>query len=321
MARVGYLTHSDFLQHETGRSHPESPQRLIAIQDHLQATGLLTRLVPLEPRSVLEEDLLRVHRAAYLKHIEETIPREGLRYLDPDTPVGPQSYQVALLACGGVLSAVDAVMAGDVAQAFCALRPPGHHAEGERAMGFCLVNHVAVAARYLQVHHGLPRILVVDWDVHHGNGTQAIFYEDPSIFYLGLHQFPLYPGTGSARETGAGPGTGFTLNIPLPAGSGDAAYRKALAEALTTVEARFAPSFILVSAGFDAHREDPLAGMRVTEAGFRQMTERLREFALRHSGGRLVSVLEGGYDLQALGRSVAAHLGVLLNAEVSQGVE
>jgi acetoin utilization deacetylase AcuC-like enzyme len=228
--------------------------------------------------------------------------------LDPDTGVSPGSWRAALLSAGGALLACDAVLAGKARSAFVCTRPPGHHAEAGRAMGFCLFNNIAVAARHLQRAHGLGRILIVDWDVHHGNGTQHMFETDPTVFYFSTHQFPFYPGTGSARETGSGRGAGFTLNYPMPAGSGDAEYIEVFQSVLCPEIDRVQPEAILISAGFDAHRDDPLAGMSLTEKGYAALTSILREAAGRHCDGRIISLLEGGYDLQALAAAVEAHL-------------
>ncbi len=225
-----------------------------------------------------------------------------------DTPISESSYTVAVAAVGGVLAAVDAVLAGEVRNAFCAVRPPGHHATRDRAMGFCLLNNVAIATRYIQQKHKLPKVLIVDWDVHHGNGTQEIFYNDPDVFYFSVHQYPFYPGTGSADERGAGQGEGFTLNVPLPAGSGDREFQQALSEKLVPAARQFQPDFVLISAGFDAHQNDLLGGMRVTTEGFAELTRIVKQMAEEHCQGRLVSVLEGGYHLDSLAASVEAHL-------------
>jgi acetoin utilization deacetylase AcuC-like enzyme len=210
------------------------------------------------------------------------------------------------------MAAVDAVLSGEVRNAFCAVRPPGHHATADRSMGFCLLNNVAIAARYIQKRHKLPKVLVVDWDVHHGNGTQEMFYADPSVFYFSVHRYPFYPGTGSAEQHGAGKGKGATLNVPLPAGSGDREFLRAFSEKLVPAAGQYHPDFVLVSAGFDAHRDDPLGGMRVTTEGFAEMTRIVKRIAEEHCQGRLVSVLEGGYDLDGLAASVAAHLRILM---------
>lgn len=238
---------------------------------------------------------------------------KGYRPLDPDTWVSPRSYEVARLAVGGVLAAVDAVMEGRAHNAFAAVRPPGHHALPERAMGFCLFHNVAIGARYAQGRYGLRRALIIDWDVRHGNGTQEIFYEDPEVLYFSTHQYPHYPGTGAAGETGEGRGIGTTLNVPLQAGSGDPEILKAFREKLLPAAKGFRPDFIFISAGFDAHREDPLGGLAVSTGGFSRLTELVRGIAEEECGGRLVSALEGAYTLSSLSASVAAHLLALMS--------
>ena len=230
----------------------------------------------------------------------------------PDTPISEDSYDAALAAAGGVLAAVDAVMEGRIRNAFCAVRPPGHHSLPNQAMGFCLFNNVAIAARYLQKKHGVAKVLIVDWDVHHGNGTQEVFYDDPTVLYFSVHRYPFYPMTGSKAERGAGDGLGFIINVPLPAGTGDAEYRKAFREILMPKAMDFDPDFVLVSAGFDAHEDDPLGGMEVSSEGFAEMSRLVKQIADRCCEGRLVSVLEGGYDLEGLADSVEAHLRVLM---------
>ena len=252
-----------------------------------------------------------VHRPEHIDRIQRAVPSSGYAYLDADTPLSPGSYQTALRAVGGTLAAIDAVMAGAVANCFCAVRPPGHHAEPTRAMGFCLFNNVAIGARYIQQRHGLSKVLILDWDVHHGNGTQTAFYDDASVLYVSLHQFPWYPGTGDHDEIGAGAGEGYTINVPFPAGRGDDEYLKAFDLQIGPAVRAFVPDFILISAGFDAHRDDPLAGMRVTEEGYRAMTEQVRGWAQAFCKDRIVSCLEGGYNLDALSRSVDAHVSVL----------
>ena len=230
----------------------------------------------------------------------------------PDAPASRGSYEVALLAAGGVQAAVDAVMRGTVSNAFCAIRPPGHHALKNKAMGFCLFNNIAIAARYIQKHYQLSRVLIVDWDVHHGNGTQAMFYDDPTVLYFSVHQSPFYPGTGGAEETGEGKGLGFTRNIPMAAGSGDDEYRRAFSQELRPLAASFKPDFVLVSAGFDAAKDDLLGGMKVTPAGYAELTRIVRDIADQSCRGRLVTVLEGGYNLESLAASAEAHVRVLM---------
>jgi len=306
-APVAFVFHDDCLKHDNGAGHPERPDRLLAIQKRLAERGLLDRLLLLQPDEAPLDSLALVHDRAYIEAIRRACERAPVR-LDPDTGVSPGSWRAALLSAGGALLGCDAVLAGKARSAFVCTRPPGHHAEAGRAMGFCLFNNIAVAARHLQRAHGLGRILIVDWDVHHGNGTQHMFESDPTVFYFSTHQFPFYPGTGSARETGSGRGAGFTLNYPMPAGSGDAEYIEVFQSVLCPEIDRVQPEAILISAGFDAHRDDPLAGMSLTEKGYAALTSILREAAGRHCDGRIISLLEGGYDLQALAASVEAHL-------------
>ena len=270
-----------------------------------------------EPDAQTRRWLETIHDGAYLDRAEETC-RAGAPILDaPDVGIGPESAAIARLAVTGALAAVDAVLTDRVDSAFAAVRPPGHHAERREAMGFCLFNTIAVAARYAQERHGRERVAILDWDVHHGNGTQHAFEADPTVLYLSLHQSPLYPGTGAAGEEGTGAGAGATLNVPLPAGCGDAEYASAFRERVLPKLQDFHPDLLLISAGFDAHAADPLAGMRVTEAGFAEWTARVAEVAETVCDGRIVSLLEGGYDLDALGRSVAAHLDALTGAPTS----
>ena len=248
-----------------------------------------------------------MHTEEYLQRLEQTA-NQARSYLDQDTVLSKESFRVAKLAAGGVLKAVDAIMAGRIENAFVALRPPGHHAFANRGSGFCLINNVAVAVRYVQEEYELKRVLIVDWDVHHGNGTQDIFYADPSVFYFSTHQWPYYPGTGASTETGSGAGVGATLNVPLPVGSGDVEVIEAYKDKLVPAAEAFRPQFVFISAGFDAHRDDPLAGLKLTEAGYRELTQIVNDIAQRFANGRLVSVLEGGYNLDALARSVEAHV-------------
>jgi acetoin utilization deacetylase AcuC-like enzyme len=309
--RVGLFHHPGFLEHDTGAGHPERPQRLQAILEHLQATDVWKRLHQIEPQRVERPILELVHPRAHIDLIEHAC-HEGPTALDPDTVVSPGSWEAALRAIGAVTQAIDRVVQGTLQAAFCAVRPPGHHALASRAMGFCLFNNVAIGACYAQRHHGLSRILIVDGAVHHGNGPQAIFYDDPTVLYFSTHQYPYYPGTGSHQERGEGKGTGFTINVPLPAGSGDAELIQAFEQELLPKALNFKPQLILISAGFDAHRDDPLAGLNATEAGYARLTGLVLEITKASCPGRVVSVLEGGYNLTALGRSVAAHLRTLV---------
>jgi acetoin utilization deacetylase AcuC-like enzyme len=312
MSKLGFIYHPDFLKHETGIGHPERPQRLETLIQHLLGTPLWSKLSHLRPEPASLEWLHAVHPERYTMMIKGRC-LVGEHVLDEgDTHVSKDSYDVALLAAGSVLLAVDRVMAGELDRAFCAVRPPGHHAGTSTVMGFCLFNNVAIGARYAQLRYGLKRIAIVDWDVHHGNGTQQIFYEDNSVLYISLHQFPYYPGTGSTGERGAGPGEGFTLNCPMGAGSVEKDYLDAFQTHIHPALESFRPEFLLISAGFDAHKDDPLAGIHLTEESFAGMTEVLLEITRESCGGRAVSVLEGGYNLQALARSVKAHLDAMM---------
>lgn len=314
MARTGFVYHPSYLQHEMGVGHPESPARLRAILARLEADGLLDRLVRLEPVPADDQWITQIHAASYVAALTTQAPASGHRALDPDTSMSPGTLEAAYLAVGGALVAADAIMAGTVENAFCAVRPPGHHAERSRAMGFCFFNTVAIATRYLQRRHGIERVLIVDWDVHHGNGTQQAFYDDPSVLFFSTHQFPFYPGTGGAAERGQGAGAGYTINVPLPAGQDDEAYRQIFQQVLVPAADGFKPDFVLVSAGFDAHRDDPLASMALTEDGYADLTGLVTGIAAQHCRGRLLSCLEGGYHLEALPASVQRHVVALLKA-------
>jgi acetoin utilization deacetylase AcuC-like enzyme len=312
MTATGLVTHPDYLKHVAGHGHPESPERLKAIGAHLHRSGLMDQLTELPVVHRTEADLASwidaAHAAGYREALHRIVPAQGVSYLDADTGVSPGSWPAALAAVGGTLSAVDEVMGGRINNAFCAVRPPGHHAESRRGMGFCLFNNVAIAARYLQRRHQIGKVAIVDWDVHHGNGTQEIFYDDPTVLYVSTHQSPLYPGTGAEAETGTGAGKGYTLNCPMPSGRDDDDYAAVFVKRVIPALKAFGPDFILISAGFDAHRDDPLAGMHVTEAGFGELTRQVRGLADEACGGRIVSCLEGGYNLPALAGSVGAHL-------------
>ena len=311
-ARTGFVYDAVYLKHDTGASHPERPERLTAIVERLEQKGLLKDLVRLKPAPASLEWITTVHTPEYVERVRKSC-QAGTGYVDsPDAPASRGSYEAALNAVGGVQAAIDAVMEGRVRNAFCAVRPPGHHALKDKAMGFCLFNNVAIAARYIQKKHKLGKVLIVDWDVHHGNGTQAMFYDDPTVFYFSVHQSPFYPGTGSAEEKGTGKGLGFTRNVPLAAGSSDADYRKAFLEKLRPAAAAFKPDFVLVSAGFDAAKDDLLGQMKVTPEGFAELTRIVKRLAEQCCQGRLVTVLEGGYNLESLATSVEAHVRVLM---------
>ncbi len=310
-AGTGFLYDPVYLKHDTGTGHPERPERLTAINDRLEQRGLLQHLVRLKPTAASPDWITTVHTPDYVERVKKSC-QAGTGYVDtPDAPASRDSYEVALYAVGGVQVAIDAVMRGTITNAFCAIRPPGHHALKDRAMGFCLFDNVAIAAKYIQQKYKLTKVLIVDWDVHHGNGTQAAFYEDPTVFYFSVHQSPFYPGTGSAEEKGRGKGLGFTLNVPLEAGSGDARYQKAFLEQLRPAAAAFKPDFVLISAGFDAAKDDLLGRMKVTPGGFAELTRIVKEIAEQYCQGRLVAILEGGYNLESLAASVEAHVGVL----------
>jgi acetoin utilization deacetylase AcuC-like enzyme len=305
-----YFTDPIFLEHDTGVGHPERPDRLRAIEKTLRADGLWDRLEHRSPRSAAADAITLVHPVAHVERIRAMSEQGGGR-IDADTIVSARSFEAAALAVGAGIDACDAVMRGESLTAFCAVRPPGHHAESGRAMGFCLFNTIAIAARHAAREHGLERVAIIDWDVHHGNGTQEIFESDSSVLYASIHQHPLYPGTGMANETGVGEGKGFTLNIPLPSGSDDATYRDAFATIARRLD-EFRPELLLISAGFDAHERDPLASMKVTTQGFRWMMEWALERAAEHCDGRLVAMLEGGYDLVGLSESVATCIDAML---------
>jgi len=310
MADLGLLYDDRFLDHDTGPGHPERADRLIAVRDRLAREDLISATALISPRVATIEELARVHAMTLIDSVR-TAAQRAPALLDADTPVSSASFETAVLAVGGVLQACDAVVEGRARRAFCAVRPPGHHAEHDRAMGFCLFNNVAVAARHLQVVHGMARVAIIDWDVHHGNGTQHVFEADGEVFYASIHQHPLYPGTGLRSEQGVGAGRGTTLNIPLPAGSTDADYQRAFEDIEEAIDS-FRPDVLLISAGYDAHNRDPLASMLVTEQGFGGLAHRTRLLADHTCGGRLVLVLEGGYDLEGLAASVAATMRVLV---------
>jgi len=312
ISRTGLVYHPDYLEHRTG-THPEAPERLVAIMERLEDRGLLERVVRIEPRVAGEEDILRVHTTGHLERVKNAV-HDGLTHLDVDTVISGRSFEVALLAAGGVLEALDRIMEGEIRNALCLVRPPGHHATRDRAMGFCIFNNVAIGARYIQERYGIRRVLIVDWDLHHGNGTQDVFYEDGGVFYLSTHQSPHYPGSGSKQETGAGEGEGSTINLPFPAGTSEDVLLDSFRQALRDTTQIFVPEFIFVSAGFDAHRDDPLGNLNLTESGYAVLTELLLDAARVHCDGRLLSALEGGYNLRALSTSVEEHLRGLISS-------
>ncbi len=329
MKKVGFVSSARFVDHDTGAGHPERPDRLRAIHRAVRMAGLIesadpfpefridlgierqdaVKLVEIDPYPAEVEQLRMCHAATMIEHVQR-FAKVGAVLDQGDTPTCPESYEVALLSAGSALAAVDAVMAGDVDRAFSAARPPGHHAEQLRPMGFCLFNNVAIAARHAQRTHGLERVAIVDFDVHHGNGTQDIFEDDPTVLFISLHQHPdtLYPNTGHAHEVGHDAGRGATLNIPMNPGAGDEHYERAFDTKVLPALEKFRPHLLMISAGFDGHVDDPLAHIELTDDGFAMMTQKLVESANAHCGGKIVSVLEGGYNLRALGRGVVRHL-------------
>ena len=296
---TAYLADSRFDAH-TMQGHPEFAGRLVAIRRRMEADGLTGRLLSVEARPASDENLLAVHTARYLELLEGTSRANGIQMMGLDTYVTPRSYEIARLAAGGVQQVVDAVIKGEAETGLAAVRPPGHHATPSIGMGFCLLNNIAIAARYAQRQHGIGRVLIADYDVHHGNGTQDAFYADPTVLYISTHQSPLYPGTGMVQDTGEGEGVGCTINIPLSPGVGDQGYARVFEELVIPVARRFSPELILVSAGFDGHWDDPLANMRLSLMGYDQLTRTLLALARDLCHGRIVLVLEGGYNLEVL---------------------
>jgi acetoin utilization deacetylase AcuC-like enzyme len=300
-----------YREHLAGRDHPERPERFDAVVGGLVRAGLLDQLMRVRCRAATEEELLLCHTPEYLRTAKRDV-EQGRHFLSTgDTDITPDSWNTASQAVGGVLNAVDAVATGKAHNAFCVVRPPGHHANASRGMGFCLFNNVAIAARYAQRRHNMERVMIVDWDVHHGNGTQDIFYADASVFFFSTHQWPLYPGTGRADETGEGAGVGTTMNFPFPAGSGRGEILGAMENALAPAAARFRPDLLLISAGFDSRIGDPLGQFTLTDRDFADLTLVVMGIADRHAGGRVVSMLEGGYSLDGLASAAAAHVEAL----------
>jgi Deacetylases, including yeast histone deacetylase and acetoin utilization protein len=307
-----YITHPAALEHQTPLGHPERPERIRAIEGVLEKERFASLVREQAPMAEMDS-LILAHPEHYVVGLRDIAPREGLVRIDEDTVMSPGTYEAALRGAGGAVLAVDEVMTGKVANAFVAMRPPGHHAERTRAMGFCFFNNAAIAARHAQTRHGAQRVAILDWDVHHGNGTQDIFWRDPTVMYCSTHEMPLYPGTGAASERGE---CDTIVNAPLAAGSDGAVFRNAMESlVLPRIEA-FAPDLIVISAGFDAHWRDPLAGLNFTEADFAWATRKMMDLADRFCRGRLVSVLEGGYDLEGLSKSTAAHVDALMGRDV-----
>jgi acetoin utilization deacetylase AcuC-like enzyme len=308
--KIGLVYDPIYLEHNTG-DHVENSSRLVEAMSYLKETGIKEKLVSLPARPASLEELEMIHAPEYISYVKNKAEKGG-GWLDPDTFVSPKSYEVALYAAGGVVAAVDTILKKEVDNAFALVRPPGHHAVHDRAMGFCIFNNVAIAARFALTMFNLHRVLIADFDVHHGNGTQDAFYADPEVLYFSTHQYPFYPGTGWMDETGTGEGEGATVNFPMTAGWGDEEYLRAFNEVLVPIAWRFQPQLILVSTGFDAHWADQLAMMRVSVTGFAQMAMILNEMAAELCQGRLVFALEGGYNLRVVACSVKAIFNALL---------
>ena len=306
--KTGFLYDPIYLEHDTGPGHPETSQRLVATMQYLQQQPWFSNLQPVSPHRADLPWIETTHSAEYIKHVEK-ICAAGAPFLDSmDVSVSRKSFDVARAASGGALDLADRIVSGEIQNGFALIRPPGHHAERNMALGFCIFNNVAILARYLQQHHGLGKILILDWDVHHGNGTQHTFEEDPSVLYISTHQYPFYPGTGAASEIGIGRGVGATLNCPMPSGAGDREYEQAFLEKILPKIDLFKPELIIISAGFDAHKDDPLANINLTTGFFTWMTKVIMEKADRYAGGRIISLLEGGYNLRRLPECIAVHL-------------
>jgi len=315
MARSAVVIDPEYLKHEPGEFHPEKPERIRALLDLAEKLDR-DKFQVLPPKAATRSDIESCHGRDYVTLVESTSKTH--RYaLDGDTITSRDSFGVGLLAVGGFLRLIDSIAAGESKNGFALVRPPGHHALRDRAMGFCLFNTIAIGAQHLKNAHGVKRVMIMDWDVHHGNGTQDSFYEDPSVLFISTHQFPYYPGTGAVGEVGLNAGEGYTVNIPLPAGCGDAEYLRVFHDVVVPAAKKFAPEWILVSAGFDPHRRDPLGGMEVTESGFTGMARLLLQLAAEHAGGKIAFLLEGGYDLMALRNSVATVLNAMQNSVTS----
>jgi acetoin utilization deacetylase AcuC-like enzyme len=297
--KTGVVKDPIYLEHRPSEFHPESPQRLEVLYEMLEGAEVRGTFVEISPRPCDREDLERVHDGGYIDFVASTAGKP-LASLDPDTQTSPRSYEASLQAAGGCLEAVDRILSGEIQNAFAMVRPPGHHAETARAMGFCLFNNVAIAARYAQAKHGLAKVMIVDWDLHHGNGTQRTFYDDATVLYASTHQYPYYPGTGGFDEIGNGTGQGLTVNVPLSPGHGDGEYAGIYRRIMAQVGRAYQPDLLIISAGFDIYLGDPLGGMRVTPGGFAMMTRTLKEMADEVCHGRLLVALEGGYNLEGL---------------------
>jgi len=311
--RTGFVTSTDYLDHVTAPGHPERVERLQAILAMMESSGLNRQVTAIVPRPATEAEICRLHDREYLRRLEGACVK-GKHHIDcADSSICEDTYRTALLAAGAALVAADAIYDGSIDNAFCAVRPPGHHAERDRSMGFCMFGNVAIAAKYIQDRHGAKRVLIYDWDVHHGNGTQHLLEDDPSVFFCSFHQHPdtLYPGTGYAHETGRGAGEGFTLNVTFRPGDGDDEYIRAFDDVFLPAARKFKPDFVLVSAGYDAHKRDPLAHIELSERGFAHLARGVKQLAAESCGGKLICLLEGGYDLTALAANVKQTVEIL----------
>ena len=306
--------HPVFEKHDTGANHPETAERYrVAIEALRGDQDLWANVVEIEADEARRSDIQACHTPQHFKHVEEAV-REGRGYLDADTMISGASFEAAMRGAGAACRAIDAIMEGAADNAFVPVRPPGHHATPDRAMGFCLFNNVGVAARYAQkTFKEIERVAILDWDVHHGNGTQGIFYDDPSVFYFSMHQYPWYPGTGSRAETGQGRGRGYTLNVPLRAMTPTSDQRRAFDSAIEEMASTFTPDLVIISAGFDAHDSDPLGQLLLSDEDFVQMTRVVKDWANQACGGRVVSCMEGGYNLDTLGETIRRHVRELQN--------
>jgi acetoin utilization deacetylase AcuC-like enzyme len=310
MKRTGFIYDDKYLEHDTGLYHPESAERLRAICNHLKSTGLMDQLVQIKPERANQRWIETVHTIHYIMNFDDACVAGFPEFEHPDNAICRDSIDIAFLAVGGVLRAIDAVMKGEIDSAFCAVRPPGHHAERDKPMGFCYFNNVAIGARYVQKEYNIERVAIIDFDVHHGNGTQHIFDQDPTVLYYSIHEHPsfAYPGTGREFEVGVGEGDGYTVNSPVLPGRGDEEYRRLLTQDLIPAMKRFNPQFILLSAGFDAHQDDLMSGTNLTTDGYDFVSELIMNLVNRFTEGKVVSVLEGGYNLEILPLLVENHI-------------
>lgn len=308
MGKTGIITDKIFLEHDTGSGHPESKFRLESILQYLESKNYSKDLRRYDTKIPSEEDILKIHSSDHYNRIKALSGKKG--YLDGDTPYSEKSSEASLRAVGAGLEIADQIINREIENGMVMVRPPGHHAERNHAMGFCIFNNIAITARYLQ-KKGYQKIAIIDWDVHHGNGTENAFYDDDSVLFISTHQYPFYPGSGSESDTGIGNGIGYNLNIPMQRGAGESEFKKAFANQILPKLENFLPDFILISAGFDAHKNDPLANLELTTKSFEVFTEKIKSIANQYCEGRVISFLEGGYDLKALSESVEAHLSVL----------